>query len=258
MSGPQAGNQHFGGTEMIARILKTGTTITAASMLLAACGSTDKVVFVTSTNISIGADPTTASFSIGYGRDELVAGPAYIDTGAMPPVIGSLKSNLQIFTPEIEQVYATGDAASILAGAKFDPTDNKNLTGVRRPMFFGTTSKIGLHVTFSNNYPTVDLGYRRRELSIIPLQPEDPKGNNAAGNPITDRYSSTFASISLAGDTKAPDSAGVKLNQFFATGKAAEWLVGNQTEVIQQIFINKANEALKLEGGQNAMKLKPK
>jgi hypothetical protein len=206
---------------------------------LAGCTSTDHVVFVTSTNIGIGADPATYSASIGYGRDELIVGPAYVDTGAMPPVFGSLKSNLSIFSPDVSQVYATGKAAQIVNDKNSTtPGSPPKLNGKRRPMFFGTTSKVGLHVTFASELPTVDFGYRRRELSIIPLQPSDLPADSSK----EDGYASTIASISLSTTTESLKRTGIDLRQFFATGAAADAVASDPD--IKALFQQEAKNAV--------------
>ncbi len=202
-----------------------GTLLTAGG-----CGSTDRVIFVTGTVLGLDADTRTQSASIGYSRVEGVTGPAYRD-GGVPPVYARLESNLSLFSPEIDQLYATGDAARIIADKAGTPTGEKDrLSGSRRVMFFGTATHFGLQLGFGPaGVQSGTLGYKRIEYSRIPIQ-SGGKGKDE------DVYPSVLASISIGGKRKrivtgkageaipGPTNASVPLLQFFATGDAAEGL----------------------------------
>ena len=79
----------------------------AVAAMLAGCAQTDRVTFVTASEVGIGADATLGNVNIGYDRNELVIGPVYPETGALPPVYAKLDSDLAIFNPRIQQIYAT-------------------------------------------------------------------------------------------------------------------------------------------------------
>lgn len=184
------------------------------ALLTAGCSSTDKVSFVTSTVVGLDADSRTQSTSIGYGRLEGVFGPAYQE-GALPPVFAKLESNLNVFRPEIRQLYATGDAARIVAGGQ--AVDANALKGSRRSMFFGTATFFGLQLGFGPAGPqSGTLGYKRIEYSRIPVL------TRAQGPDI---YPPVLASIKIGPQVgRTIQDTGMALDQFFATGDAAEAL----------------------------------
>src|SRR5882757_6834672 len=112
------------------------------ALALGACSSGEEnVLFVTSTDIGIDADAKTGSANIGVGRNEGMIGPVYVDSGGTPPIVASIQSNLSIFNPKVNQLYATGNAARFATGAtEREPRigDPDELSGRRRAMFFGT------------------------------------------------------------------------------------------------------------------------
>lgn len=214
------------------------------------------MTFVTSTVIGLDADSRTQTTGIGYGRIEGVFGPAYQE-GGVPPVYARLSSNLSVFSPEIDQLYATGNAARLAAGdTTIKDEDKGRMLGSRRSMFFGTATVFGLQLGFASTGPqSGTLGYKRIEFSRIPVQRRDVKEYD---NDKEDIYPSVLASIRierarsrnegssptttssgttpLASQEKSPpsqanpairrmvESSGIALNQFFATGDAAEAL----------------------------------
>jgi len=184
------------------------------------CASPDRVVFVTSTEIGIGADAKVGNANIGYDRNELVLEPSYPETGATAPVYGSLDSNLEIFHPRVKQLYATGKAAELVTDFSPTPTpqiEKPKLSGTRRLMIFGTSSNIGLKIhTDGMGIDGINFGYKRKELSVIPLRKEDPSPNKE------DKYVSTIAGIGIDISTSGFATSGMRLSQFMATGSAAE------------------------------------
>ncbi|RMF15882.1 MAG: hypothetical protein D6757_03780 [Alphaproteobacteria bacterium] len=222
--------------------------VLAGAILLASCSSTDRVTFVTSTVIGLDADSRTQTTGIGYGRIEGVFGPAYQE-GGVPPVYARLSSNLSVFSPEIDQLYATGNAAQLAAGDASSNDNKGKMLGSRRSMFFGTATVFGLQLGFGTMGPqSGTLGYKRIEFSRIPIQRRGPKENHQDKEDI---YPSVLASIRIeraksrnesspptttsSGTASPPsqenpairrmvESSGVALNQFFATGDAAEAL----------------------------------
>ncbi len=206
------------------------TALLGALLTAGGCSSTDKVTFVTGTVLGLDADIRTQSASIGYSRVEGVAGPAYQD-GGVPPVYARLESNLSLFSPEIDQLYATGDAARIIADKATTTTGKRDkLNGSRRAMFFGTATHFGLQLGFgTTGVQSGTLGYKRIEYSRIPIQ-------SATSGKEEDIYPSVLASISIGrkrekprdgrgkGTASSPTTVNVPLLQFFATGDAAEGL----------------------------------
>lgn len=200
-------------------------TITT-SFLLAACGGADTVVFVTGTDIGIvQVDGVTQSGSIGYDRAEGVITPAFKD-GQVPPVYGAFETDGGIFNPQIKQVHATGKAARIASGAnefagQRDEVSEfkKNSEGTKR-MFFGTNTSTGLNLTMSNARPAnFSFGFKRQELSVIPLMKGDEDDNAKKDSWF---YAPVIGSIEISTSTASVPTASIGVEQFFATGDAAE------------------------------------
>lgn len=85
--------------------------------ILSACTTTNEVVFVTKSSLSIAEIETTpAEINVGYSRVEGYLAPTY-ENGALPPVVSSIRSDGTLFSPKIQQLYATGAAANLLASS---------------------------------------------------------------------------------------------------------------------------------------------
>jgi hypothetical protein len=251
-------------------------TLTVWSVLaLAGCATTDSVLFVTKTSLGIDFDSKPATASIAYDRIEGYVAPRY-DNGEIPPVVASVKSDSAIFTPNIRQVYATGDAAVIAVSAEprktlaaldpkvfSDTTDKekgyvqKKLKGEKKLMFFGTTTTTGLKVGFTTNVPdSLVFGFKRKEYSFIPLgtQEEEIK-KDKDGQPVKEKYDvypSVLASIdtaATAGEADQKDKPTSLSNaQYFATGRAARELAAN--DAISKAFKAQAAESLRSQQAQ--------
>ena len=213
----------------------------AILLALGACANGEEnVLFVTATQIDIGYDAALGNANIGYDRNEFVVGPQYVQTGGTPPIVSDMKSDLSFFNPKINQLYATGNAALVATGGSPESKigNANDLKGERRAMFFGTSTSFGLNLKFQSEIPTaISLGYKRKELSVIPLNKSaDRKADQV------DKYGSTFARIEMNGDIGAPTKTSVPLKQFFATGSAAENLAANPDlkHEIAQRAINQA------------------
>lgn len=223
----------------------------AASLLaVAACANPDHVVFLTGTSIGIDSDPVAGRTNIGYDRHELVLAPAYVETGAIPPVFATLNSNLSFIRPKIRQLYATGDAAKLVTNTNTKTTECPHcnaelLTGERRMMTFGTSSSLGLNVEYPGApaasaapaLPKLSLGYKRAEYSVIPLQENDPIEGER------DTYGSVIAGLTMNVAAQKQTTAGMVLTQFIATDQAARNLASDNS--IQRIFTIDAQENLK-------------
>ena len=203
-----------------------GITVNTAQRLLvplllplAAACTTDGAVFVTKTSLSFAdLDATPPEATVGLHRVEGFIAPRNRN-GDLPPVLAHLQSNRAFFKPNVQQVYATGTAAERLADEKIK--DNSNCEACTtenegRPITFATSTSIGLRVglgsTLTSPIEGVMLGFRRKEMSYVPVLAKDNAGNY--------HYPSLIAAIRLAGpDTKDP--TGFSSCQGFATGTAA-------------------------------------
>jgi hypothetical protein len=202
------------------------------------CASTNKVVFVTSTEIGMGADAKVGNVNIGYDRNEMVVGPVYPETGDTPPVYARLESNLKVFSPEVKQLYATGHAAEIATNKHASENSSHGLYGARKVMMFGTTTNFGLKIHFSGNTPdSMNLGYKRKEMSVIPLKDKQPTESDP------DKYASVIAGLGLSADATSFSGAGVKLSQFIATGTAAESVAKNASSLFNDEAVNALEQA---------------
>ena len=207
----------------------------AAAVSLSACAGTDRVVFVTNTELGIGADTATGNANLGFSSTNVVLGPAYPETGALPEVYGAIRSDGTLFAPKVRQAYATGDAAILVSKPSncngcIDPEvvpQPKPKSGERRLMVFGTHSNIGFNVNFNGTLTNaINLGYKRQEISSVPLLSDERREELADHE---DHYGSLLAAISLG--FKDGD---YNLGQLFAVGSAAENLA--RTESFRQSF----------------------
>ena len=218
----------------------------AALALVAGCANPDTVVFVTNTSIGMDLGGTPPMASIAYDRMEGYIAPRY-DNGAVPPVVASLETGGNIITPKIRQTYATGKAAGIATGSTTPAANELPLIGEQKKlMFFGTNTALGLRVGFTPaGIPdSITLGFKRKEVSIIPVGSMTcPSTSTAANCPAglkVDTYASVLASIDTASVMTSPTTTGLDSRQFFATGIAAEQLAAN--DLIRKSF-KSASEA---------------
>lgn len=196
------------------------------------CATKNSVLFVTKTSLGIDFEGKPPALSIAYDRVEGYLGPRY-NNGAVPPVLGRVQTDGGIFTAEVKQIYATGNAALTLAGEKLisGPTD---LEGEKELMFFGTSTTTGLKVGFTENVPdSFVFGFKRKEFSYIPVGTKDNK----------DFYPSVLATFDTTAKADSGVNAGLKGGQFFATGAVAEYLANNND--IRNYFNEQAKDAFK-------------
>ncbi len=220
------------------------------ALAVSGCASTDKVVFVTSTSIGINVDNTPPTASIAYDRTEGFIGPRY-PNGGIPAVVASIKTGGSVFNPKIRQVYATGAAAVAATGNP--PLDSLPLEGSRddaRLVFFGTTTTLGLKASFSENPipDSVVIGYKRKEFSVIPIASRTVDGK------ASHVYPSVFGSIDSTIESRELEKTGLSVQQFFATGTAAEALAGSEAgAVLKRVAINAMTGTLSAEELQIAL-----
>ncbi len=220
--------------------------------LLTGCGADEEaVLFVTKTSLGIDFERTPATANIAYSRTEGYIGPV-LEDGTLPPVAASLNTNAELWTPKVQQLYATGDAAiAVTTAPDGAAVTTANDEGSETPdcgsdpcptklAFFGTTSTIGIKAGFdpAGAPDSFLFGYRRKEASLIPLTK-----NTQNGVTVTN-YPSVLASFDSSGDASAPEKTHLKVRQFFATGKAALALGNNRNQ--RQHFQAKAEDALVL------------
>lgn len=205
---------------------------------LIGCANNSEVVFVTKSSLSVAdIESTPIEITLGYDRVEGYFAPAYAN-GALPPVVSSIRTDGSLLAPKIQQLYATGEAANLVVDGlltyDFD-SDEKELTGDKEGMFFGTSTNIGFKVGVIQSKPSVNLGYKRIEASYIPLGTVDD----------VDIYPSVIASIDTTiavpdGDDDAAD--GLQVGQYFATGSAAKLLASK--EFVRNGFAVKAQDSI--------------
>lgn len=214
----------------------------AAPLFLAGCASSDRVVFVTMSEVGVGYDGTAGTANIGFDRNEAVIGPDYPETGGIPPVYARLRSSGDLFAPGVDQLYATGDAARLATTDNNNctpPASDKPLTGERRVAIFGTSTNVGLkvHLVRSAVPDSINFGYKRKEFSWVPLRSE-------LGKDEEDKYPSLLAGVKIGTDVSR-DSSNVAydIDQFIATGRAAENLACRKD--VQKAFEKQALENIK-------------
>ena len=246
----------------------------AAALLLSACASpSDSVYFITKTSTSIvDADTVPAGISIGYDRVEGYAGPRFAD-GSVFPVASAIESKGEGIDRQVRQVFATGNAAKIVtrqgtadaqAAAKNDagsapdlqqPADKSGTSGSpgtndkRKVVFFGTSTSVGLKMGFEATAPlpsSFTFGYKRKELAVVPVDHNrlntSVLGSFTNGVGVAARPESPASAAASGAASAARGTARFDVQQFFATGIAAEQLAGLAS--ISQQFQDKAEEAI--------------
>lgn len=213
----------------------------AAALCLAGCATPrDNAVFVTKTALGIDVDSAPASAAAGYNRVEGYLGPRY-DTGTVPAVAGSFKTDGGFFDRKVRQVYATGNAA--LNATTGQPAfSTERFSGERKAMFFGTGTVLGLNIGLGGAAPdSFTFGFKRREVSVIPVTTETSSKvmDNGVETEVVHRFPSVFArfdNTTQAAGTAA--DSGLDIRQFFATGLAAERMANNAE--IRREFVSEA------------------
>lgn len=199
------------------------------------CAQRDTVIFVTGTNFGINAETKPPTANIGYDRVEGYFGPRAAN-GGMPPVVASLQSDGNVFNPKIRQVYATGAAATLVVGPAGTVSGPVDLVGSDRKMaFFGTATTIGLKAGFdeSGAPDSLNFGFKRKELSVIPLGIDNGKSI----------YPSVLASVDTTVATTTLRDTGLTISQYFATGKAAE-ILASTNDTVRNSFTTITNNAV--------------
>lgn len=214
-----------------------------AVALTSGCAHPNRVLFFTKTSIGIDADTTPPTATISYDRIDGYLGPRY-DSGAVPPVLASIQSDLAIFAPKIKQVYATGQAANNATSTEVNAPQYLPLSGKKELMFFGTSTTTGLKVGFTpNGAPnSVTLGYKRKEISVIPLQTIKCPNSDLE----CDTFPSVLASVDMRTSVASLDKTSLAMSQFFATGGTAEALANDAS--IRSQFTILAQNALQVVG----------
>jgi hypothetical protein len=184
--------------------------------LLAGCGSPG-AIFVTKSSLAIAdIDSTPAEMSIAMHRVEGFVAPRNRN-GNTPPVLAHINSNRAYLYPQVEQVYATGTAAERLAGdfeSNNSECENCGRDKKVTPVVFTTSTTLGFRIGVStdNIVDGLVLGYRRKEMSFVPVLAQDDDGSY--------RYPSLIAAIRI----NQTENGKFSSCQGFATGTAASKL----------------------------------
>jgi len=245
---------------------RTARALVVASAFIAA-GCTvgrDNVVFVTKTNVAIDLDSTPPALDLGYKRSEMVIEPVDKE-GRVLPVLTTVGTRPGAFNWGASHSFATGDAAIVMAryyltkadlaepnGLKITMEDLRNIDGNeiaassadRAAFFFGTNTILGLGVTWDTSQlpQSVALGYKRKEVAIVPITAKKGKANVA-------ELASLIATAQAESSVGKQAATGFEVSQSFATGWAATLLATHPTlrRVLGAAIIPKAEEAEELK-----------
>ncbi len=215
-------------------------------------------LFTTKSNVGVDIDNTPATAEISVARREGVISPTF-EGGQTPPVIASFRfegEGLPLFKG-VSSTFAGGDSAVILGNLYTGPnpsnpdlgsdgyTSTLTLTeaptktvfgrtlrlrgkGTMQPFLFGTDTMFGLKIGWSGQtaqYPdTVKLGYNRKELAVAPVFSEPAKTGPGVDVEMPSFFASSETDLNLV--TRSGSTIGRQ--QYFATGKAANYLVLQQ------------------------------
>lgn len=208
---------------------------------LGGCGlGKDKILFLTKTSFGVDVDSKPPTLDIGYARTEGTIAPVLKD-GQVLPQMASFDSEAGIINQAIGQSFATGNAAELLskylASAARPDTDaiEEDLLGKpktiesqpedqRRAYFFGTNTNFALRIGFpveQGGIPdSLNLGYKRKEIAVVPLisipyKDDDDKDKLKVALP------SLLSTVSINSNAYNPSKSSTEITQFYATGLAA-------------------------------------
>lgn len=214
----------------------------------------DAAVFVTKTSTSIAdVDTTPASISIGYDRFEGYAGPRF-KNGAAYPVASMIESNGSATDRKVRQVFVGGNAAVIATRPQSSTTPAAQTAtpastpppsapGDARVMVFATGTTAGLKLGFAEGSPvpnSLTIGYRRKEAALVPVE-QDQLGTSVLGSLSNDVSATVTPPAAGSPAPTASTRVGFGIEQFFATGQAAENLAGK--DEIRGKFVDAAEQA---------------
>jgi hypothetical protein len=231
-----------------------------AMLLPAACTvGRDNVIFVTRTNVAIDLDTAPPTTEIGFNRYEAVLSPVDAN-GNVLPVLTSVGVKEGPLNFGANHSFATGNAAIVMSeylGKRTDLGADESIersdggvavidpAKLRRPLpgnsiadegrvgyVFATTTTLGLAVSWDAGYtPTaVALGYKRKELAVVPLRrapPDDASGAAPAADAKLWTLASLIATVDSGATVGSQSGTGVVLGQTFATGQAATFLASH-------------------------------
>ncbi|MFN0244141.1 MAG: hypothetical protein ACKVWV_14725 [Planctomycetota bacterium] len=204
----------------------------------------DSVLFVTRTNVAIDLDTQPATLDIGYKRDELVLAPMD-DEGNVLPVMTTVGVDANPFSFGANHSFATGDAALVMsrfllseahpptvgtidATALADALAGGTIAETGKRYYFGTNTVLGLGVQWNAEYipNAIALGYKRKELALVPLGKVDAEIDPKTNKPDPSkkgglRLASLIATAHSGTDVGDAQSTRAVIGQTFATGKAA-------------------------------------
>ena len=227
--------------------------------LLSGCATGyNSILFATKSNFGVDVDTQPPAADIGITRFEGTIAPVF-EGGQTLPLLSSFRPEVNgLFTGNVSQTFAAGDAAqamAILFGAEnpckditdlkawnecyndrtalssrlkveTEPVSKKGYPLQKeniRPVFFGTSTSVGLSVTWSGMDAVIPegfhFGYRRKELALAPVSRTDEIVNGK-----TVKYvgaPSLIATIDSNYSAGAPKDLKFQWIQYFATGKAA-------------------------------------
>jgi hypothetical protein len=198
--------------------------------------ATKDAVFVTKTSFSVlDVDATPAGISVAHDRVEGYFGPRF-DNGFVYPVTGYFNATGSGLTREVQQVFAGGDAATVVLGANPAPPALSSCGDSRDnpPLLFATGTTIGIKLGFAENtvVPTSFVfGYRRKEVAWVPV-------SKSCQPSVLATLDSNATARGQSNDPKL--KAGVA--QFFATGAAAVQLATDP--IIRGTFQREAQKAV--------------
>lgn len=216
--------------------IERGLPLCVAALLCLTGCATKNAVFVTKTSFSaLDIDAAPAGISVAHDRVEGYSGPRF-DDGRVYPVTGYFFGSSFGLTREVRQVFAGGEAATVVLGA--DPgTPTPTHCGDERdhpPLLFATGTTLGIKLGFAENsvVPTSFVfGYRRKEAAWVPVS--------------KDCQPAIIATLdSSAGARGKPEESKLKagVGQYFATGAAAVQLATDAS--IRRTFQREAQKAL--------------
>jgi hypothetical protein len=237
--------------------------------------ATEKEVLFFGTHTAVGVDVSGTvgvpdSVSFGYRRREVAIVPPKKD-GTARSVLGAIDADLGVGEARIKQLFATGEAAKIAASTKpfgddarkavvqNEKPDGSSTSGVMPILFTAEANFSLLHIQGSSSTlaPKVSLGYSRSEITLIPVADGDKEAASVYADISIDTEETAKSPTNpssnvekIVGQHPSRFSTGVRLVQRFATGDAADRLLGNNQDVRNRLLAataGKTSDAIKTQ-----------
>jgi hypothetical protein len=235
----------------------------------------DSTLFVTQSNVGLNVGTKPPIFEMSIARREGVIAPGF-EGGQTPPVMASFRTDSNPFSRfffGVKSTFAGGDASVALSQVSEGSKDNSVVClskkpdatkilwrdvsvpekGAVEPFLFGTDTTFGLKVTWGTSGEIPDsarLGFNRTEFAWAPIFGTDVSKCKIPGTEQDGTYAvwmpPFLAVLDNGVQTGTPAETGVMWLQYFATGKSATILAGQNQ--VRRVMLERMDPLIAYSG----------